>query len=103
MTTPDDNASFLARFAIVAQIGIIVFQLFMVFYGDIKYYKEANFILLAIPAVSHLAIACIYFLFHGGSKLDKNKGEDAAVCWFIVLVGLSLIGPRWLWEKNLGS
>jgi len=98
MTTPDDNPSFIARLSLVAQIGIILFQAFMVFYGDLEFLslddkKEVKFILWVIPAVSHLAVACIYFLFNGVSKLETGKQDEDSLFYFCLLFFLSLLAP----------
>ena len=91
---PDERPSFLARLAIVATIGIVILQLGFVFeiVAGMKrvgrVHPESWLPLILLPAVSFLAVACIYYLFKGKlTDTDKVIAHRLLICWLTSVLG----------------
>ena len=93
---PDERPSFLARLAIVATIGIVILQIGLGVAvgmdakrgGDVD--TEDWICVVLFPAVSFIAIACLYYLFKGKpTNADEFIGEQ--------------LGSVWLWSLFLGA
>jgi hypothetical protein len=95
MTDPEENPpSFIARLAMVATIGIVVLQLGFVFevVGGMKRVgrrlPESWLNLILLPAVSFLAVACLYYIFKGKpTDTDKVIAHRLLICWLSSVLG----------------
>lgn len=89
MTDHENKPSFLARFAIIATVGVVVFQVFMG--ADLAYRKADGYLgkfreeylwINLLVASLYLAIAGLYYLFKGKPEnADQHVASRLCAAW----------------------
>lgn len=89
MTDHENKPSFLARFAIIATVGVVVFQVFMG--ADLAYRKADGYVgkfreeylwINLLVASLYLAIAGLYYLFKGKPEnADQHVASRLYAAW----------------------